>query len=86
MLRNLYIVVLVVDFNNKKKKFEVKDKNLVAGGPSGSRGCDPLFQSPPHMHARPINSSSSDRAGLREATEGVVGAVECLMTGAFVSP
>ena len=42
-------------------------------------GCPP--GSPPHKQARGKNSSSSDRAGLREATEGVVKAVECIRTG-----
>ena len=64
----------------------MKDKYLPAGCLPGSRGCDPLFQPAPHMHARLKNSLSSDRAGLGEATEGVVGAVECLTNGAFGSP
>ena len=67
-------------------RFGVKAKYLAAGCPPESRGCDPLFQPAPYMHARPRNSLSRDRAGLREATEGVVGPVECLITGAFVSP
>ena len=55
--------------------------HLAAGFPPGSRGCDSLFKPPPHKQARGKNSSSSDRAGLREATEGVVEAVECIRTG-----
>ena len=50
--------------------------HLAAGCPPGSRGCDSLFQLSPHMHARGKNSSSSDRAGPEEATEGVREAVE----------
>jgi hypothetical protein len=38
------------------------------------------------MHARGKISSSRDRAGLKEATEGVVIAVECVRTGASASP
>ena len=38
------------------------------------------------MHARGKNSLSSDRAGLRDATECVVEAVECVRTGASASP
>ena len=70
----------------EKCSVESREIHLAAGCPPGSRGCDSLFQPPPHMYVRPKNSLSSDRAGLREATEGVVGAVECLTTGAFGSP
>ena len=38
------------------------------------------------MHARAENSSSSDRVGLGEATEGVREAVECPVAGAIPSP
>ena len=60
--------------------------HLAAGCPPGSRGCDPLFQLSPHMHARGKNSSSSDRVGPGEATEGVREAVECPVARAFPSP
>ena len=60
--------------------------HLAAGCPPGSRGCDSLFQLSPHMHARGKNSSSSDRAGPEEATEGVREAVEWPVTGAYSPP
>ena len=70
----------------KNYSVQCKEIHLVAGCPTGSRGCDALFQLPPHMHDRGKNSLSSDRAGLKEATEGVVEAVECVRTGASSSP
>ena len=72
-------------FTTKKCSVESREIYLAAGCPPGSRGCDSLFQPPPHMHDRGKNSLSSDRAGLREATEGVVEAVECIRTGASSS-
>ena len=39
-----------------------------------------------HMHDRGKNSLSSDRVGLREATQSVVEAVERIRTGASSSP
>ena len=65
---------------------ESKEIHLAAGCPPGSRGFDSLFQPPSYMHDRGKNSLSSDRAGLMEATEGVVEAVECIKTGASSSP
>ena len=59
--------------------------HLAAGCPPGSRGCDPLPQLSPCMHARGKNSLSSDRVGPREATESVREDVECPMAGAFPS-
>ena len=60
--------------------------HLAAACPPGSRVCDSLFQLSPHMHARGKNSSSSDRAGPGEATEGVRKSVERPVGGAFQSP
>ena len=73
-------------FSRTVLKEQERYKYMAAGYPPGSRGCDPLFQPAPHIHTRSKKTLSSDRAGLREATEGVVGAVECLMTGEFGSP
>ena len=70
----------------KKYSVDCREIHLAAECPPGSRGCDPLFQPAPHMHDRGKNSSSSDRAGLKEATDGVVQAVECVRTGASASP
>ena len=60
--------------------------HLAAGCPPGSRGCDPLFQLSPDMHASGKNSLSSNRVGLGEAAEDVREAVECPVAGAFPSP
>ena len=60
--------------------------HLAAACPPGSRGCDPLFQLSPQMHARGKNSSSNDRVCSGEANEGVRDAVECPVAGAFPSP
>ena len=70
----------------KKYSVDCREIHLAAECPPGSRGCDPFFQLSPHMHARGKNSSSSDRAGPREATEAMMGAVEGLTTGAYTSP
>ena len=70
----------------KKYSVESKEIHLAAECPPGSRGCDSLFKPPPHMHDKGKNSSSSERAGFREATEGVVKAVEYIRTGASSSP
>ena len=73
-------------FTTKKCRVQSREIHLAAGYPPGTRGCDSLFQPPPHMHDRVKNSLSSDRAGLREAAEGVVKAAEYIRTGAFSSP
>ena len=36
----------------KKYSVQCKEIHLVTGCPPGSRGCDALFQLPPHMHDR----------------------------------
>ena len=70
----------------KKYSVEYRQIHLAAACPRGSWGCDPLFQSAPLMHDRGKNSLSSNRAGLREANEGVMVAVECVRSGASSSP
>ena len=69
-----------------KCSVESREIHLAAGCPQGSRGCDSLFQQPPHMHDRGKNSSSSNRAGFGEDTEGVVETGECISAGASSSP
>ena len=59
----------------QKYNSECGEMHLAAGCPPGSRGCDPLFQLSPHMHARGKNSLSSDKVGPGEATAGVREAV-----------
>ena len=70
----------------QKYSCECGEMHLAAGCPPGSRGCDPLFQLSPHMHARVKNSLSSDRVGPGKATAAVREAVECPWAGAFPSP
>ena len=66
---------------------ECMEIHLAAGCPPESRGCDSLFHLPycAYMHNRGKNSLSSDRASLREATEGVMESVEFIRTGASSS-
>ena len=70
----------------KKYSVDCREIHLAAECPPGSRCCDPLFQLPPHLHDRGNTSPSSNRAGLREGTEGVMQAVVCVRTGASSSP
>ena len=64
----------------------MKKKYFAAACPQRSRVCDSLSQLSHHMHARPKNSSYSNRGGPREAIEAKKGVVESHTDGASAAP